>query len=1174
MWFQEVEVPDELISAARDGQLVIFVGAGASRDAPASLPDFKQLVTEIGAQVDVAPIERQLEQPDVFLGELADMKIKVHSLVAEAIAPPGSAPNRLHHAIMSLAAAHPPLRVVTTNYDQHLEAAAHTDGLEVEVFRAPALPLGDDFTGVIHLHGVLGQDPRNLIVTDTDFGHAYLREAWAARFLERMFSVSTVLFIGYSHGDVVMQYLARSLGREGRRYVMTGDANNGTWARLGLTAISYPVVEKSHVSLAAALERWAELAVWGRLDHRRRIVALVEQGPPSIPEEVSYLEQALAHPDHVRFFTESATSIAWLEWATTRPEFNLLFTEPHSDDSATEILARTLTKWFIDKFACVEEHAPFALRLARDRPWALEMWETLMRRLFAQKNPIADWQVPWFVIALQRAPLGRHPLLDMMLSEVKWEEQPTLAFTLLEHRTTPIPRSGVTFDSTEVAPRFEVTLTGEEYWLTEAWTEVYRPMLTDHAPDLFDLAVSQIRSAYRLAQLLQPGFDAFGFGRSAIEPHPQDEFRDPHDMLIDAARDSLEHLLRAQPENAARQIDLLISASEALLRRLAVHACRLRADINEDDKVRWVINQKLIYDLDLQHEVYLLLRDALPSTEPDTRERLLITADQGPVPVAGVIASPYVRYNLLVWLHRALPDDLHITAKFNAVQEAHPDYQPRKHPDLNMYMTSGFIEDAEPFSPDELHATISDDPTAALARLREFATNDGFRLTGPTWTGALAALQRCVTRYPLDGIRLAGHLRMDDEDLRGALISGWSAAELVTDVDHDLADQVISRIGVWAIGAVRNQAASLLSSGGQADHPTRWQDLESARDLASRLWPQDEVTGNVVSETDPYSEAINHPAGDLANFWTKVTASEWSRQGDMWAGLPPRIGTELDRMIDHSGRNGLLARCVLITNLRLFHRADPEWARSRLLPLLSWTSNGNEQAAAMWRVFLSHAQYDDALLRAGLLDSFLATLEHGRDVNDERTMKALGRQLATIAMRSDEPPNPWLSQLIIKASPTVRLAWTQSVGRFLRDATSGEAHAHWERWIERYWRKRVASIPRPFTRDEASAIAGWVLGLPTVRDDTVALVESAPAGLERDDRILHAMTELDLRPEAALWTRYLTHLLQETPADEPWAICHYLSEIVPALRDALSEEAVSPVVEQALRLGCSVGPDW
>lgn len=141
MWFQQVEVPDELVGAARDGQLVIFVGAGASRDAPASLPDFKQLVTDIGTQVASVPTEREHERPDMFLGDLADMKIDVHSLVAKAIDPPGSAPNRLHHAIMSLAAVHPPLRVVTTNYDQHLETAARTDGLDVEI--GTAAPIGD-----------------------------------------------------------------------------------------------------------------------------------------------------------------------------------------------------------------------------------------------------------------------------------------------------------------------------------------------------------------------------------------------------------------------------------------------------------------------------------------------------------------------------------------------------------------------------------------------------------------------------------------------------------------------------------------------------------------------------------------------------------------------------------------------------------------------------------------------------------------------------------------------------------------------------------------------------------------------------------------------------------------------------------------------------------------------
>jgi len=51
-----------------------------------------------------------------------------------------------------------------------------------------------------------------LIVTDEDFGRAYLNDAWAARFLDRMFATFPVLFVGYSHSDTIMKYMARGLG--------------------------------------------------------------------------------------------------------------------------------------------------------------------------------------------------------------------------------------------------------------------------------------------------------------------------------------------------------------------------------------------------------------------------------------------------------------------------------------------------------------------------------------------------------------------------------------------------------------------------------------------------------------------------------------------------------------------------------------------------------------------------------------------------------------------------------------------------------------------------------------------------------------------------------------------------------------------------------------------------
>ena len=50
MHIREVDFPAVLIEAHRAGLLVIFVGAGASRDAPSSLPDFRALTANIAAE--------------------------------------------------------------------------------------------------------------------------------------------------------------------------------------------------------------------------------------------------------------------------------------------------------------------------------------------------------------------------------------------------------------------------------------------------------------------------------------------------------------------------------------------------------------------------------------------------------------------------------------------------------------------------------------------------------------------------------------------------------------------------------------------------------------------------------------------------------------------------------------------------------------------------------------------------------------------------------------------------------------------------------------------------------------------------------------------------------------------------------------------------------------------
>lgn len=200
-----VDVPYELLAAHRNGSLVLFVGAGASVDPPSCLPLFLDMSRHIAEQAHYNALIDENTPLDVLLGRLNDRGVGVHAQVRRIIDRDDSEPNELHRTIVDLAYKSAIPRIVTTNYDLHLyRVMAESAPDECRVFSGPALPSGDDFSGLVHLHGSLEQENRQLVVTDRDFAAAYLTEGWATRFLLRMFQTNNVLFIGYSVDDMPM----------------------------------------------------------------------------------------------------------------------------------------------------------------------------------------------------------------------------------------------------------------------------------------------------------------------------------------------------------------------------------------------------------------------------------------------------------------------------------------------------------------------------------------------------------------------------------------------------------------------------------------------------------------------------------------------------------------------------------------------------------------------------------------------------------------------------------------------------------------------------------------------------------------------------------------------------------------------------------------------------------
>ena len=1163
MMIRSVEVPSALVDAHLADQLVIFVGAGASLDAPSDLPGFWALTHGIAEQSGV-PIAEDEERLDVVLGDLKDEShVDVHRRVHSRLDNPSSQPNRLHEAIVSLAGSSPMVRIVTTNYDQHLSTVIARRGLKVVQYQAPALPVGDNFAGLVYLHGRLSQGPSSLVVTDTDFGRAYLTEAWAARFLERMFAEFTVLFVGYSHRDVVMQYLARGLGRRKTpRYALVPAPAAPYWRRLGIEPLEYRVEGDSHAALPDALERWAELSSMGLLEHRQQIMQLVSGPPPEIPEDISYLENVLCDSEKVGFFTEHARGEAWLVWSAAQPEFRRLF-EPTADPKDT---SRRLAYWFADHYVMNEELTMRAMAVVQAAGGRLGQaaWWAIAQRLHGAGPPRPAWTNPWLVLLIQQAPDSHADLLDYLLDGSRWPEDRAAALLLFDHLTEPLPalRRPIVPGAAQVEVRFR----GSAHWLQRAWKKIFVPNLGEAATDVLAIADRHLRRAHKIylaADAIALGRDPMSARRSAIEPHSQDSHPGPVDALIDAARDSLWAALDSGNSCGLAYLDMWAGSEEPMLRRLAIHGWMHRSDVNATTKISWLTEQGWVFNLALRHEVFRLIETSLADAADDAGDALVAQAEAGPDNDRE--HRDYEIFNAVAWMTRHAPALRSAVEALERIKQAHPDYEPRDHPDLLSWIEVGRAGRQPPMAPEQLHAQIERDPQSAIAELLRFEDTT-LPSDGPTWEDAIAVLTDVVREWPTDGFAvLDGHGGNHPDVIRG-VIRGWAASTL----DEENAEAIMARLSDTDLAEIADDVARMLSDGGRDDaNPTEWHGYPSARTLSSQVWDALCSATPATGVDDWLGRAISRPAGRLAQFWTHAVAYDWRTAGDNWYGLSQETRTQLQTLLGGDDERTALAEVILASQLHFYYAADSAWCQQWILPLLDWANA--KRARRAWDGFLVWGRWSDQLLEAGLIGYYMGAAEHVDELSGDLRGE-LCEHLASVALRSDLNPveDGWVRTFTATVEPDVRTDWMNQIAWML-DRLPGEAVEHqWQRWMRRYWRDRLDSVPTQLTTHEASAMAAWVPFLTDSVADGAALATAHEGGLDEHADLLHDLTTERIARNPSAFAQLLTHLLKGTR--QPFYGCHGLEEVTKAL--AAHEIDVRPIIQEALRLGCSNAHSW
>lgn len=356
--------PDQIIKdAAKHGELVVFVGAGASM--LCGSPDWRGFADAVVAQLAKQKALTFLEADQLKtmgdarrtlsicmgLAEERGIDINFDSILH------ADKPERAGLELYDLLASLRPV-FVTTNYDKWLDEAgpeeakpSTPEGSEAQPAarpaRRPKYYLRDHLTpdrlaergAVIHLHGSY-IDPKSMVVSLRDYIDHYADEK-VRLFLSEMFKNHTVLFVGYGLAELeVLEHIIRSNealtkpGAEPRHFllyahrstelVQTGFTERYFRDQCGVQVVRYCIDVKGYPEVLDLFQAWAqELDVRdpSTLDLQAHLDRCVAE--PTLSRRESALRLVDKHPGLTAYLVNVLNDPVWFEELDGRGLFDV-----------------------------------------------------------------------------------------------------------------------------------------------------------------------------------------------------------------------------------------------------------------------------------------------------------------------------------------------------------------------------------------------------------------------------------------------------------------------------------------------------------------------------------------------------------------------------------------------------------------------------------------------------------------------------------------------------------------------------------------------------------------------------------------------------------------------------------------------------------------------------------
>ena len=1107
-----IDFPDELITALDDRKLVVFAGAGVSMGAPANLPDFKGLANAIAEGTGEERWSEEKETDDQFLGRLRrERGVKVHDRAARELKKNNPAPTNLHHDLLRLYPDSSSVRIVTTNFDELFEDAAKDDAVfktSLKVFTSPALPLGRDFKGMVHVHGSI-DDPQSMVITDKDFGRAYFLDGYARRFLVSLFQNWNVLFVGYSHNDTIMNYLARALSPSTslKRFALTPEDKVEHWTSLGIEPIGYRNITGNHAILYEAVEELAKFTKRDTLGGKRAITEIA-MNPPLVLNDKDIVEHALRDEIKTRFFTETADSEAWIGWLDERQFLDALF-----KNHQLSPIDRLLYVWLANKFAI--EYSDELLRLIGKHGMRLhpDFWRQLTGSISQSQNASlnADILQRWIPVLLETVPSSR------MMSEDSVIWLPDLAKKCTEfglhHNLMQI--YDVMIDKLQYS-ELQATLVSSyrgpssySHQMKKVWCHYLKPLLDEICESLLERTILHLNNRHASMTAWQTRSIIYlesSLDRSAIETHSQNDGKDAWGVVIDIARDCLEHLANQQSDLASHWCEKLIRSDLPILKRLAVHTLSVRDDMTADEKIDWLLNRCDIHESTLHHEVFRIMRQTYGDASDEIRDRVLESVSSYQFHSEGVDDESITDRHRFDWLHmlsKANPNCVQTKIAYDKARSGHAEWLPREHPDFHAWTgEASWIPDESPWGVDEL---LSKPPLEWIDALLSF--REGPIKPVPNRAGLVNTVGEASKHEFEWGMGLSDALSMRGEwssDLWRGLIQGWAEADLDEKQYRKVFNMLLKpELQSARVHDITDALLKIVEDEGKSNVVSILSELNQ---LAISLWGNLDQYKSGVSGRDMLTGAINHPAGKVAQYWLSAS-SVWRKSQDVKPdALDDVYRTNMLIIIRTHGISGKYGKAVFASALPYLLYVDENWTKEHLLPLFNLK---NPDFASVWDGFMYARPLNPQTAKA-MSEKFLQAVQEIDGKLSGIRDRFASLYSSMILYYVDDPLERWIPELFNHANIDDKRSFVIEIEHYLQKADSNLQSDCWNGWLKKYWLRRLDNIPNRLEPVEVEEMLRWVPLLTELFDEAVDIATEMDVG-----ELEHALIR-DIVPEWAI----------------------------------------------------------